>query len=149
MNTPTLIHHLLMEKNKRIRQLQQLENHAWFDKIHKPANDCNVNRKVIIRFGHQLNNKKEIGQSLMWTTRRRWHIIIELSLMVIRVSQSTIFRWKRKSLSENTQMPSDNNEVDRLIYSLSSFTLDLKINTFKFIYMSNVVHIDEKLFYIA
>ena len=46
-------------------------------------------------------------------------------------------------------MPSDNNEVDRLIYSLSSFTLDLKINTFKFIYMSNVVHIDEKLFYIA
>ena len=69
------------------------------------------------------------------------------------VSQSTVFRWKKKKLIRkhtNAIKPhlSDNNKVDRLIYS-PSCTLNSMTNTFKFTDMSNIVQIDEKFFYIT
>ncbi|XP_057537379.1 uncharacterized protein LOC130815059 [Amaranthus tricolor] len=73
---------------------------------------------------------------------------------VLGVSQSTVWRWKKQKYIRkhtNTIKPlvNDKNKLDKLIFCLISCILDEHTNNFTFNDMSNVVHIDEKLFYIT
>ncbi|XP_057539731.1 uncharacterized protein LOC130817809 [Amaranthus tricolor] len=70
------------------------------------------------------------------------------------VSQSTVWRWKKKKhIRKHTNaikpLLTDTNKNDRLFFCISSCSYDEQINAFKFSDMSNIVHIDEKLFYLT
>ncbi|XP_057529994.1 uncharacterized protein LOC130808552 [Amaranthus tricolor] len=70
------------------------------------------------------------------------------------VSHTTVCRWKKKKYFRkhtNAIKPllTDKNKLDRLIFCLSSCIFDEQTSNFTFNEMSNVVHIDEKLFYIT
>ncbi|XP_057532895.1 uncharacterized protein LOC130810784 [Amaranthus tricolor] len=70
------------------------------------------------------------------------------------VSYSTVCRWKtkryfRKHTNAIKPLLTDKNKLDRLIFCLSSCILDEQTKNFTFNEMKNVVHIDEKLFYIT
>ncbi|XP_057543296.1 uncharacterized protein LOC130821520 [Amaranthus tricolor] len=72
----------------------------------------------------------------------------------IGVSQTTIYRWKtkkyfRKHTNAIKPLLTDKNKLNRLIFCLSSCILDEQTSNFTFNDMSNVVHMDEKLFYIT
>ena len=70
------------------------------------------------------------------------------------VSQSTVWRWKKKKhiLKHTNAIKSlltDTNKNDKLFFCISSCIYDEQIDAFKFSDMSNIVHIDEKLFYLT
>ena len=70
------------------------------------------------------------------------------------VSQSTVWRWKktkliRKHTNASKPLLTDTNKNDRLFFCISSCSYDEQTDAFKFSDMSNIVHIDEKLFYLT
>jgi hypothetical protein len=70
------------------------------------------------------------------------------------VSKSTVWRWKerniiRKHTNAIKPLLNDQNKLDRLIFCLCSIAVKEEGRTFTFSDMSNVVHIDEKLFYLT
>ena len=70
------------------------------------------------------------------------------------VSHTTVCRWKKKGTFESTPRQSNRYLQTKinstgLIFCLSSCILDEQTSNFTFNDMSNVVHMDEKLFYIT
>ena len=73
---------------------------------------------------------------------------------VMGVSQSTVWRWKKKKhIRKHTNaikpLLMDTNKNDMLFFGISSCIYDEQTDAFKFNDMSNIVHIDEKLFYLT
>ena len=70
------------------------------------------------------------------------------------VSQSTVWRWKKKKhIRKHTNaikpLLTDSNKNDKLFFCITSCIYDERTNAFKFSDMSNIIHIDEKLFYLT
>lgn len=139
-------------------------------KINEQANEYNVNRKIITRIWASIkqqqvgtviniNSKKKVTHNcriefdepkfkVLEKTKKTTQLAVAKAMGV---SQSTVFRWKKKKLIRKHTIAikphlADNNKVERLIYVLSSCTLNSTTNTFKFTDISIVVHIDKKLF---
>ena len=70
------------------------------------------------------------------------------------VNESTMWRWKKKKhICKHTNaiksLLTDTNKNERLFFCISSCIYDEQTYAFKFSDMSNIVHIDEKLFYLT
>ena len=163
--TNKIMHELLIALNKKGKSVHGM--------INEQANAYNVNRKTITRIWTSIkqqevgtvinvNNKKKVTHNSKikfdepkFKALEKTKKTIQLAVAkAMGVSQSTVFRWKKKKLiRKHTDAIKPhltvNYKVDRLTYSLSSYTSGSMTNTFKFTDMSNVVHIDEKLFYIT
>ncbi|XP_057519710.1 uncharacterized protein LOC130800270 [Amaranthus tricolor] len=111
----------------------------------------NVNNKKTVTNGRPAvpfdENKFKSIEKVKKTTLRSLSRAME-------VSYSTVCRWKknryfRKHTNAIKPLLTDKNKLDRLIFCLSSCILDEQTSNFTFNEMTNVVHIDEKLFYIT
>ena len=72
----------------------------------------------------------------------------------MKVSQSTVCRWKkgrviRKHINAIKPTLNDNNKLHRLSFTLSKLQYDEHTDSFKFKSHNNIVHIDEKHFYLT
>ncbi|XP_057523873.1 uncharacterized protein LOC130803689 [Amaranthus tricolor] len=111
----------------------------------------NLNNK---RIGRQAPNKiqfeDEKFKSIKFELKGTQHSVAKQ----IEVSQSTISRWKkdiviRKHTNAIKHTLNDNNKLHRLSFALSKLQYEEHIDYFKFKPHNNIVHIDEKHFYLT
>ncbi|XP_057535502.1 uncharacterized protein LOC130813678 [Amaranthus tricolor] len=162
------MHELLMSLNRKGKPA-----HGFINEI---AKKYDVHRKTIGRIWRQIrdqinnnqvpinvNNKKKgsKGRPPIPFNENKFKSIEKVKKTTLRalsramgVSQTTICRWKtkkyfRKHTNAIKMLLTNKNKLDRLIFYLTSCILDEQTSNFTFNKMSNVVHIDEKLFYIT
>ncbi|XP_057550429.1 uncharacterized protein LOC130828458 [Amaranthus tricolor] len=111
----------------------------------------NLNNK---RVGIQAPNKIQLDEEKFKSIKFELKGIQHSVAKKMEVSQSTVCRWKKDRVIRkhtNTIKPTlnDNNKLHRLSLALSKLQYDEHIDTLKFKPHTNIVHIDEKHFYLT
>ena len=144
--------------------------------INELATEYQVSRKTITRLWQEVQkqrennntainfNNKRIGRrapnKIQFDDEKFKSIKFELKgtqhsvAKQMQVSQSTICRWKkdriiRKHTNAIKPILNDNNKLHRLSFTLSKLQYDEKNDSFQFKPHTNIVHIDEKHFYLT
>jgi DNA-binding XRE family transcriptional regulator len=144
--------------------------------INEIASEYNVSRKTITRLWQEVHKQmdsnstcinlsnKRVGRQafnkIQFDDEKFKSIKFELKgtqhsvAKQMEVSQSTVCRWKKDKIIRkhtNAIKPTlnDNNKVHRLSFALSKLKYDEHNDTFTFKPHTNIVHIDEKHFYLT